>query len=222
MGVDLARLGFWPWALVTGLATAVAVLGKTRGPRWLHLAAKPGIVPPLIVAAGLLPSSLASSTRAWLIAALALAWLGDVALMFGRLGFFIGLGSFLLAHAAYLVCFSLELPWRLSQLTYLAALLPVSLLAMRGVLGHVGRLAPLVAIYAGVLAGVVWRLLSRFDRLDQLGPVACVLGAAGGGLFMLADALLVRRRFAGVKVPYWLELGSYALAQTCIVAATVR
>jgi uncharacterized membrane protein YhhN len=222
MGVDLSRVGFWPWALMTGAATTVAVLGKTRGPLGLHLAGKPGMLPPLIAAAWLLPSSLAPSAHAWFIAALALAWLGDVALMFGRLGFFVGLGSFLLAHAAYLVCFSLELPWRPNQVTYLAALLPVSLLAMRGVLGHVGRLAPLVALYAVVLAGVVWRLLSRFDRLEQLGPVACVLGAAGGGLFMLADALLVRRRFAGAQVPYWLELGSYAVAQTCIVAATVR
>jgi uncharacterized membrane protein YhhN len=200
----------------------LAVIGKTRGPLWLHHVAKPCMLVALLAAAGRLPSSLPESARVWLICALALAWVGDVALMFGRLGFLIGLGSFLLAHAAYFTCFSLATPWRWGQLVYLAPLLPVALLAMRGVLRNVGRLAPAVVVYAVVLTGVAWRLLSRFDQLAQLGPVACFLGALGSALFMLADALLVRRRFAGAKVPYWLELGSYAAAQACIVAATLR
>jgi uncharacterized membrane protein YhhN len=215
-------LSFAPWALATGAATALAVIGKTRGPLWLHYVGKPCILLALAAAALSLPSSLPPPARAWLIAALVFAWLGDIVLMFGRLSFVLGLASFLLAHAAYLVCFALETPWHWGQLAYLVGLLPVAAVAMRGVLGHVGRLAPAVVLYAMVLMGVAWRLLSRFDRLEQLGPIACALGAVGGALFVLADSLLVRRRFAGIAVPYWLELGSYAAAQACIVAATTR
>ncbi len=193
---------------IAAVATVLAVVGRTRGPGWLHYAAKPLIIPGLLLVA---------SPQPWLIAALVLAWAGDVALMFKR-GFIPGLVAFLLAHVAYLACFAVELPWRWQQLGYLLIVLPFSLLAMRGVLQHAGRLKPAFALYAVVLTAVVWRLVARVDVLGL--TAACGLGIFGGAVFMLADALLARRRFAGTQVPYWLELGSYALAQACIVAAT--
>jgi len=203
---------------LAAVATALAVIGRTRGPGWLHFAAKPLIVPGLLLPVLTLPSGLPANALPWLVAALSLAWVGDVALMFKR-GFIPGLVAFLLAHVAYLACFSVELSWRWQQLGYLLVVLPFAWVAMRGVLSHVGRLKPAVALYAVVLTGVAWRLLARVDVLGL--TAACAVGILGGAVFMLADSLLVRRRFAGTKVPYWLELGTYAAAQACIVAATL-
>lgn len=202
--------------VVCALATALAVVGRTRGPLWLHRAAKPAMLPPLFAATLLFPSALPPQARPWLAAALGLAWLGDIALMFSGRGFVLGLASFLLAHVAYLVCFSQESAWAWGSLPWLAAVLPFAFLGVHGVLPHVGRLKVPVLAYAGVLTLVAWRLLVRFDQPRWL------LGLAGGALFVLADSLLVRRRFAGAKVPYWLELGTYAASQLAIVGSTLK
>lgn len=204
----------------TAAATALAVVGRTRGPSWLHFLGKPLILPPLLAAALWLPSLLPTGARVFLAAALVLAWVGDIALMFGRRGFVLGLLSFLLAHVAYLGCFSIESQWTWSQLPWLLAVVPLLVLGLRGVLARVGRLKIPIVIYASTLSLVAWRLLVRVEGLEQIGLRSCVLGIAGGLLFILADSLLVRRRFAEAKIPYWLELGSYAASQVCIVAAT--
>jgi uncharacterized membrane protein YhhN len=208
--------------VLAALATSVAVVGKTRGPMWLHYLGKPMILPPLLLATVGFPSLLQPDARLVLITALTFAWLGDVALMFhGVRAFILGLLSFLLAHIAYLVCFSFELPWRWNQLVWLLTLLPLLYLGLRGVLARVGRLKVAIVIYATALMLVAWRLLVRFDCWEQIGARSWSLGLAGAGLFILADSLLVRRRFAGAKVPYWLELGTYAASQVCIVGATL-
>lgn len=208
------------FVLATGVATAMAIVGRTRGPKWLHFLGKPLILAPLLAATLWLPSLLPANARVFLTAALVLAWLGDIALMFPR-GFVLGLLGFLLAHVSYLLCFGVESQWKWSQLAWLVVVLPLLFLGLRGVLPRVGRLRVPVVIYAGTLTLVAWRLLSRVDRLEQIGTRSCALGIAGGLLFVLADSLLVRRRFAEAKVPYWLELGSYAASQVCIVGATL-
>ena len=206
--------------LATGIATALAIAGRMRGPMWLHFLGKPLILPPLLVATYWLPSLLPANARVFLTAALVLAWLGDIALMFRR-GFVPGLLSFLLAHVSYLLTFAVELEWRWGQLAWLVVVVPLLFLGLRGVLRRVGRLKIPIVIYASTLTLVSWRLLARVDRLEQIGARSCVLGIAGGLLFVLADSLLVRRRFAEAKIPYWLELGSYAASQACIVGATL-
>ena len=99
--------------LATAAATTAAVLGKTRGPQWLHFLGKPLIVPPLLATSFWLPSLLPPNAHVALAAALTLAWVGDIALMLGRRAFMLGLLSFLVAHVAWLVCFGLESqsPW---------------------------------------------------------------------------------------------------------------
>lgn len=207
--------------LAAAVATTLAVIGKTKGPQWLHYAGKPLILPPLLAAVLLLPSLLPANAHLFLVFALVLAWVGDVALMFGKREFMIGLVSFLFAHVAYVVCFTLESTWALGRLLWLLPIFPLAYFGLRGVLAHVGRLKVPVVIYASALTLVAWQLLARITALEQLGMRSWILGFAGGLLFILADSLLVRRRFAGAKIPYWLELGSYSASQVCIVAATV-
>lgn len=168
------------------------------------------------------PSLLPQGAQLFLVSALTFAWLGDIALMLpGRRGFIVGLVSFLFAHVAYLVCFSFELRWRWSQLVWLLTVLPLLYLGLRGVLARVGRLEVPIVLYATALTLVAWRLLVRFDCWERIGARSWSLGLAGAGLFILADSLLVRRRFAEAKVPYGLELSAYAASQLCIVAATL-
>jgi alkenylglycerophosphocholine/alkenylglycerophosphoethanolamine hydrolase len=208
----------WLFALALALATALAVLGRTRGPLWLHYATKPLIVAPLVAGVVVLPSRLPPAAHGWLLTALLLCWVGDVALMFGRRAFYLGLGAFLLAHVAYLVCFSVELPWRWQQLPWLLPVLPLTYLGMRGVLPYVGRLRPAVLAYASALSLLAWRLFARWSELGWRG---WLIGAVGAVLFVLGDSLLARRRFASAPAPYWLELGAYGAAQACIVASTL-
>lgn len=210
------------WVLATTVATALAIIGRTKGPQWLHYLGKPLILPPLLAASFWLPSLLPPNARVALAVALTLAWIGDIALMFGRRGFVLGLLSFLFAHVAWLVCFSLESEPSWGQAVWLLAVVPFAVLGLRGVLRHVSRLKVPVVIYATALTLVAWRLLVRFDLLGDIGARAWTIGVIGGGLFILGDSLLVRRRFAQAKIPYWLELGSYAASQVCIVAATLR
>jgi uncharacterized membrane protein YhhN len=207
--------------LLSALATSVAVVGKMGGPISLHYIGKPLILPPLVVTVAVFPSVLPASAQLMLAIALVFAWLGDIALMLPGRGFIAGLASFLVAHVAYLVCFSFESPWRSTQLVWLLPVLPLLYLGLRGVLARVGRLKVPIVVYATALALVTWRLLVRFERWEQVGVLSWALGCAGAGLFVLADSLLVRRRFAEARVPYWLELGAYAASQLCIVSATI-
>lgn len=205
----------------TAVATTLAIVGRVRGPLWLHHLGKPLILAAPLAAAIWLPSVLSPGARPWLAVALVFGWGGDVALMFGRRGFIVGLVSFLLGHIAYLVCFSVELAWTWASLPWLLAIGPFAYLGLRGVLQHLGRLKVPVLLYAAVLAGVAWRLLVRFERIDQIGTTAWMVGLVGGALFVLGDSLLVRRRFAKAPIPYWLELGAYAASQVAIVGGTL-
>ena len=110
----------------------------------------------------------------------------------------------------------------MDQFVWLLTVLPLFYVGLHGVLARVGRLKVPVVLYATALTLVAWRLIVRFERWEQIGALSWSLGLTGAGLFILADSLLVRRRFAEAKVPYWLELGAYAASQLCIVGATLR
>jgi uncharacterized membrane protein YhhN len=201
------------------LAATLAVLGKTRDLRWLHVASKP--VPLFILIGVVATSDLEPELRLPLLLALAMSLAGDVLLMFDHKGFVLGLASFLLAHLAYLVTLWREGPWHTVEIVYLAPPAITAMLVTRRLWPHLGALRGPVLAYAVALALVAWRLLARGEPLSRLSGAVATVSVLGAVLFVLGDVLLALRRFRGLSVPYAVELGSYFAAQALIVLSFI-
>jgi uncharacterized membrane protein YhhN len=183
----------------------------------IHWAFKP--LPALLLLLAVLSFSPAEPARTLVVTGLIFSLLGDVILMMPRRWFAVGLASFLVALLCYAIAFSagveIEL-WHLPVL--LLPLAPASWVQQRLWPHLSARLRPAVLVYVGAMTLLLWRLLVRFG-----GPASfesCAVALAGGTAFMIADSLLALRRFAGWRVPYPLELGSYYVAQACLAAST--
>lgn len=156
----------------------------------------------------------------WILAGLALSWIGDVLLIpQNATAFLWGLVSFLLAHVAYGLGFffrSVDFHWILAASPVLAILLS---LIGRWILPHVGRTdakmrIPVIAYMAAVSIMVV--LAS--GATGASGDVKILLGAA---IFYLSDISVARDKFVA---PGWINkawgLPLYYAAQL-LLAATV-
>ncbi len=154
------------------------------------------------------------TSLAWLLAAIALSWLGDGA---ATLTPFLPtlpamLGFFGLAHVAYIVLFWRRLTVR--GLGLAVAGLPAWWLGMVLLVApHAGGLAPAVAVYGVVLActcAASWR-----------GPSPAWWG---GVAFLASDSILAFRLFLP-DMPYWtspLVMLTYGLGQGLLVWAACR
>ena len=127
----------------------------------------------------------------WVLAALALGWVGDVALALRhRLWFLIGLVAFLVSHLAYVGGF-LAIDLRgIAAAVGLAVLAVPAALIGRWLLPHVGRdlRVPVIAYIVVITVMVAAATGAACD-----GSPWPVLPAAG--LFYLSDLLVARERF---------------------------
>ncbi|MEO0897692.1 MAG: lysoplasmalogenase [Bacteroidota bacterium] len=157
--------------------------------------------------------------------ALFFSWAGDVLLMYeSSLFFLLGLGSFLLAHICYILCFSLTLPpykgksylgkhpW-----AYLPFLLYAALLFWL-IYGGLGNMTVPVLVYATVICVMSLTALNRWNRVSEISFGYVFLGAL---LFMLSDSLIAVGKFASdvVLIPFrqiWVML-TYMTAQYLII-----
>jgi uncharacterized membrane protein YhhN len=196
-------------AVVAALGDWIAV-ARARKP--LEYVCKPLTTAALVgVAATLDPAS--SDQRAAFVVALVFSLAGDVALMVPSDQFVAGLGSFLLAHVAYIVGFAI-----VGGTTVRAAI---------GVAVVVLLVAPLARRYL--------EALSREGRRELVLPVVlymCAIGAmfasaimvgevlaiAGAYSFYVSDALIAETRFVGPRS--WGPLAiivTYHVAQVLLV-----
>lgn len=159
--------------------------------------------------------------KPWVVAALALGLLGDVAIMLAAprgadRWFFTGLVAFLLGHVAYVIGFVTIGVHLLPLLAGLLVAAGVGGLILPEVLRRTrdagGGLAGAVAGYSlavGAMAG--------FAAGTQL-----IATAIGGALFVVSDALLSRERFADpVRRSELLVAVTYHLAQFLIVVGVL-
>jgi uncharacterized membrane protein YhhN len=155
---------------------------------------------------------------ALLIAAFAFAIAGDIALMFnGDQAFLAGLGSFFVAHLAFVAEFMAgvhgwHLPlWTLAFLAYALALF-IWLLPKTGALK-----IPALA-YGAVLTAMV--LAAAAAQAAMPGP-ATRLALIGALLFAFSDSVLAVRQFVGpyrgaqplILSSYWLAIGLIAMSR---------
>ena len=205
---------------LAGVLAAVDWVGVARDHTGLRLVGKPGTMVALIAAAiagsgGLGRYGVDSGwLRWWIIAGLVLSLAGDVFLMLDERWFVAGLGSFLVAHLAYIVGM-IRLPLSGARaLIGVAVALAVAALAGRrivaGAQSHDRALKIPVIVYVGVIS--VMFVIAQATGIGWLAVAAT--------LFLISDSLLGWNRF--VRPVGWMPLAvmvTYHLAQAAFVAA---
>lgn len=201
---------FWMCAGVSLVAMAVNILGEATGVEWMHTA-RWFYTPPLVV--GLVLAGGLSSWRGWLWAAgLLLSAVGDTQ---GGHGFLILLGSFLLAHLAYIA--ALWPDRKSSWLGRPGALIHLALLVV-GLAVVVPAAGPALTVPV-IVYGVVLALMA------VLATSAGRVGLVGGLLFIVSDMTLAIAMFAAevpVPVRTLIVIGTYVPAQILLTVAMVR
>ena len=180
-----------PWIALTAGSTLALLASERAGLRagvWL---AKP-LAASGFVAAALAAGALHASYGRWILAGLALSWLGDLLLVprDARLPFLAGLVSFLLGHVAYTLAFAVRGLDLVTCLVAAAAVLGASLLALRWLLPHVpARMRTPVLAYMVVISAM---LVCAAGTVGHAGRPAIFAGAFA---FYLSDLAVARERF---------------------------
>ncbi|MFM9968763.1 MAG: lysoplasmalogenase, partial [Burkholderiales bacterium] len=216
-GSDGARVALTAGAVSVSVAYLALVNG---GPSALRTVVKtlPMVMLSLLVLSFLRVSSELSPDLILLALALALSALGDffLALKDQSRFFVLGLGSFLLAHVAYLALFLrlASLPSTLA-LVVIAACFVSALLSLYRAYPHMGRLKVPVFAYFGVIMAMVAAALSIPHAPWWLG--------FGAALFAFSDSLIAVRKFlapfALINEAIWV---TYVVAQFLILGAMLQ
>jgi len=202
---------------------AILALGGIALPHDWGLVAKP-LTTVLIIVHAWQRGQATPLLRRWLLVGLVFSLIGDVALLWPREGFLIGLVAFLLAHLCYL--------WAFTRVQPLAAW-------PWGFVGY-GLLAGgiLSQLWPGVPEALRVPVVAYVICLSAMGAQAAVVGwlargtaessragllALGGLLFVISDACLATNKFAGPLplASVWV-LTTYWSAQWCIASWLAR
>jgi uncharacterized membrane protein YhhN len=203
-------------ALAVGDWVAVATHNKP-----LEYVCKPATMVALIgVALALDPTS--DAARAWFVAALAFSMLGDVFLMLPSDRFVFGLGSFLLAHLAYIV--GLNLAGRADSLLVVGVLL-VDAVGIFIALRIVTAVGAAIADDgdAGLKGPVLIYIVAILIMVTSAPMTGRPLAVAGAVLFLASDATIAWNRF--VRPLSWAPLFiivTYHLGQAGLVLSLSR
>lgn len=164
--------------------------------------------------------------------ALLLSIAGDVALLFDDgdpLYFMLGLGSFLMAHIAYIIAFirignrhrqmQNDKAWPAPNIWRIATTLYVIVLYLT-LKPYLTGLAMPVLVYACVLGLMLMTVAGAFPRLYSRPGIICLAGAL---FFVISDSLLAINKFyMGFPYAGILIMLTYALAQYLLTTGAVR
>lgn len=156
-----------------------------------------------------------NSTKAWLVRALGLSWVGDVLLLYPGM-FVAGLLAFLAAHVCYIVMLSKDSPWlhsrRALAWSMSAAVLVFVVLDQNGLPTELRWPVAAYVLVIATMAAQAW------GRAKHLGHSASRLVAWGSLWFMVSDSLLALDKFVSPlpEAGLWV-LATYYLAQGFIV-----
>ena len=203
----------WILLAVAGAVAAVDWIAVARRPSRIEYVAKPAVMVALLGAA-LALDPVDHAQRWWFVAALVLSLAGDVFLLPKPDAFVAGLGSFLLAHVAYIAGFAQVGEVTEGDLMAVSVvLIPIAAVAFV-VHGAVLRTDPSlripVLLYIAVIAAMVaWSIVA-----------GDAIGIAGAALFATSDSVLALNRFhrqwrhAGITV-----MITYHVAQVLLVVS---
>jgi uncharacterized membrane protein YhhN len=178
----------------------------------LEYLCKPLATAALVGAAATLDPASGDQRTAFVIA-LVLSLVGDIALMLPSDRFVVGLGSFLLAHIAYIVGFAIiggdAVEYAVGALVVAVIVVPLARRYLSA-LSETGRreLVVPVVLYMGAIGVMVASAIAAGNALAIVGAV----------LFMVSDSLIAETRFVGPRS--WGRLAvmvTYHLAQVSLV-----
>lgn len=198
------------------VSVALHLRAEYCGPRWQVYLFKPLTTTLLIGLAGFSTSAHGMRYQAAIVVGLVCSLAGDIFLMLPRDRFMAGLGSFLVAHLAYLAAFSSGVP--LGTAPALAApLVALSVPLLWLLWPRLGSLRTPVLCYTGAIVVMVWQAVAWRWTVPTPGSA---LAAGGALLFMTSDAVLAlnrfRRPFGGAQV---LIMSTYVAAQALIACS---
>jgi len=211
--------------LLTLLSATIAILAQSGLvlPREVAFVAKP-LTTLLIMAYAWQRGHATPLLRYWVLAGLAFSLVGDVALLWPKEGFLIGLVAFLFAHLCYL--------WAFTRVQPLAAW-PWSFVGYGVLAGGI-----LSQLWPGVPETLRLPVVAYVICLSAMGAQTSVIAwrargtvqarratllALGGLLFVISDACLATNKFAGPLplASLWV-LTTYWSAQWCIASWLAR
>jgi uncharacterized membrane protein YhhN len=196
---------------------------------WLHLLAKPLLMPLLMLYLWQNKKHSGEKTWKFIFAGLAASWAGDVLLMFQQqeIFFVLGLVCFLLTHGLYIVYFLRYKPlsytadnWFVTHrfLSILVVGYAVILLAL--LMPHLGTMKIPVAIYTFVISLM---LLQSMASKKRIVPAAYAWFVAGTVLFVVSDSVLAWNKFVKpFALSGLLVMLTYGMAQWLIVQGALR
>jgi uncharacterized membrane protein YhhN len=210
--VNAAATAFLVLAGIAAVGNWIAVARECRAGIYV---CKPLTLALLIASACTLDPTTSDAVRVWFVIALVLSLFGDVFLMLPGDVFVAGLGSFLLAHGAYIVGLNLESDgdwWWAVPVAIVVGVVGTRLVQGIRRSGHTELAGPVIAYVLTIAVMVASALAS--------GNVVAGVGAV---LFMTSDSLIGEHRF--VRPRSWQPVAimvSYHLAQALLVVSLVR
>lgn len=203
--------------MVIAVSGLLHLYGAYQDRQWLFYLFKP--MTTLAIAALCWFLAPALNTYVWLILlGLLLSTVGDIFLMLPKDRFIPGLLSFLAAHVAYILAFSMAF-----ELTYTWVLiLPLGIIG----LGYFILLWPDLAemkipvfVYLSIIVTMAWVSGERYFSLNSAGSLYAFIGAI---VFLFSDATLAFDRFKKqYHSAYGVIIVSYYLAQYFIALSVI-
>jgi len=178
-------------AALTVPLVGLLLLGEKRDAPWRGWAK--GAASIGFIATAIAAGAADTTYGAWVLAALCLGWVGDIALVSSqRKWFLLGLGSFLLSHLTYIGAFATVRPHALVAVLVAAGLLLPAALVGRWLWPHLGAdmRGPVVAYIAVITAMVA-------------AAAGAVAGAVASRSFLVGAAIFIDPN-AGAPFPDWL------------------
>jgi len=172
----------------------------------------------------------ASQLKYWVMVGVVFSWAGDVLLAFDHLYpvlFIFGLGSFLIAHFAYIKVFSSNFSsiqfWKkssLQQAMIAILLIGFAIWYFTFLLPHLDSMAIPVCAYVITITVMALAALYRKGKTTSQSFRFIFLGAL---CFMVSDSLLAYNKFI-IDLPYatFLVMSTYGVAQWCIASGVVK
>jgi len=195
-------------SILAALSAALTIAAKYRANRRLETIFKPLTMLLIIGIAALNDDPLSGRYQVLIVLGLLASLAGDMLLM--RAGSFRdGLSAFLMAHAFYIVAFTVE--GGTAPIIYIVPFVLYGVVLMFWLWPYLGTMRRPVLLYVGVILIMAWQAANRWlgPRLD--GALLAMIGAY---LFVLSDSVLAVERFRGSwrSAPFWV-LSAYFAAQ---------
>jgi|JI10StandDraft_1071094.scaffolds.fasta_scaffold441176_2 uncharacterized membrane protein YhhN len=188
-------------AVVYLVVALLEIASEVTGNQLLKFISKPLLMPVLMLFYYSNISKPISSFHKKFLIAFFFSWLGDVFLMIPfnqEIFFLLGLGSFLVAHILYALCFAnvtfknkeALLP---KKFWVLVPLLAYFILLLYSFFGNVpGEMKGPVAVYSLAIATMVVFAVNRYGRVNEK---SFALAFAGALLFMFSDSIIALNKF---------------------------